>query len=157
MEGTRPLLVEIQGLTSESAFGHPRRTANGVDFNRLLLTLAVLDRRVGLGLGTQDVFLNVVGGLRIGEPGADLAVAMAIASSCLDSPIPQDVAFIGEIGLSGEIRAVQQLQPRLKEAVGLGFSRVYVPSSQRSTKDLPRGVEAVPVTTVKEAVEMVLK
>jgi DNA repair protein RadA/Sms len=107
MEGTRPLLVEVQGLTSPTPFGNPRRTANGIDFNRLLLTVAVLSRRVGLPLGEQDVFVNVVGGLQVREPGIDLALAAAIASSARDRPLPPDLAMVGEVGLSGEMRTVR--------------------------------------------------
>lgn len=157
MEGTRPLLVEIQGLTSASSFGHPRRTANGVDFNRLLLTIAVLTRRVGLRLMDQDVFVNVVGGLRVNEPAADLAVATAIASSVRDRPLPADLALIGEVGLSGELRAVPQMPARLREAAKLGFRRVVVPKSVRSDDILPEGIQVVPVRSVGEALTMVLK
>src|SRR3990172_7638437 len=109
MEGTRPLLVEVQGLTSPSAFGYPRRTANGVDNNRLLLLVAVLSRRVGIQLSDQDVFVNVVGGLQVSEPAADLALASAIASSAADRALPPDLALVGEVGLSGELRSVAQL------------------------------------------------
>ena len=156
MEGTRPLLVEIQGLTSARSFGHPRRTANGVDFNRLLLTIAVLTRRVGLRLMDQDVFVNVVGGLRVNEPAADLAVATAIASSVRDRPLPADLALIGEVGLSGELRAVPQMPARLREAAKLGFRRVVVPKSVRSDDILPEGIQVVPVRSVGEALATVL-
>lgn len=151
MEGTRPLLVEVQGLTSTTSFGHARRTANGVDFNRLLLTIAVLSRRVGLRLADQDVFVNVVGGLRVHEPAADLAVAAAIASSVRDLPIAADVALIGEIGLSGELRAVSQLESRLREAAKLGFQRVLVPKRVRKDERTPKGLELLPVRSVREA------
>jgi predicted ATP-dependent serine protease len=107
MEGTRPLLVEVQALASHSSFGYPRRTANGVDLNRLLLIVAVLSRRVGLRLFDQDVFVNVIGGLQVEEPAADLAVAVAIGSSVRDRPVAADVAVIGEVGLSGEVRAAR--------------------------------------------------
>lgn len=157
MEGTRPLLVEIQGLTSTSSFGHPRRTANGVDFNRLLLTIAVLTRRVGLQLMDQDVFVNVVGGLRVNEPAVDLAVAAAIASSVRDRPLPADLALIGEVGLSGELRAVPQMPARLREAAKLGFRRVVVPKRVRSDDILPEGMQVVPVRSASEALAMVLK
>ena len=109
MEGTRPLLVEIQALASTTSFGLPRRTANGVDLNRLLLLVAVLSKRVGLRLDDQDIFVNVIGGLRINEPAADLAVALAIASSMRNLALPNDLAAVGEIGLSGELRTVSQL------------------------------------------------
>ncbi|MEJ2605910.1 MAG: DNA repair protein RadA [Anaerolineales bacterium] len=153
MEGTRPLIVEIQGLTSATSFGHPRRTANGVDYNRLLLTIAVLSRRVGLRLADQDVFVNVVGGLRVQEPAADLAVAAAVASSIRDKALPANLALIGEIGLSGELRTVSQLESRLKEAAKLGFKRILVPKRARVGEKTPAGIEIVPVRSVGEALE----
>ena len=153
MEGTRPLLVEVQGLTSETAFGNPRRTANGLDYNRLLLTIAVLTRRVGLRLGNQDVFANVVGGLQVSEPAADLAVAVAIASSLKDRPLPADLALIGEVGLSGELRAVSQMAARLREAGKLGFRRVIVPHTVRRGESWPTDVRALPVRSVHQALE----
>jgi DNA repair protein RadA/Sms len=154
MEGTRPLLVEIQALASHTSFGHPRRTANGVDFNRLLLISAVLSRRVGLRLHDQDVFANVVGGLQVGEPAADLAVAMAIASSVRDRAVSADLAMVGEVGLSGEIRAVGQMAARLREAARLGFRRCLVPRSLgRNVEDAPQGIETIPVRALSEAVE----
>ncbi len=155
MEGTRPLLVEVQGLTSTTSFGHARRTANGVDINRLLLTTAVLSRRVGLRLADQDIFVNVVGGLRVYEPAADLAVAAAIASSVRDLPIAADMALIGEIGLSGELRAVSQLESRLREAAKLGFQRVLVPKRVREGEKAPKGMRLLPVRSVREALETV--
>jgi DNA repair protein RadA/Sms len=157
MEGTRPLLVEVQGLTSATSFGHPRRTANGVDFNRLLLTIAVLSRRVGVRLSDQDVFVNVVGGLRIHEPAIDLAVAAAITSSVKDLPLPADVAFIGEVGLSGELRTVPQMPARLKEASKLGFKRVVMPRVDLSTDPAPDGLEVIQVRGVREALSKLPK
>jgi len=157
MEGTRSLLVEIQALASHSSFGHPRRTANGVDFNRLLLITAVLTRRVGLRLYDQDVFANVIGGLQVGEPAADLAVAVAIASSVRDRPVAADLAVIGEVGLSGEVRAVGQTAARLKEAARLGFRRCLLPRSvRRGQEPLPEGIEPIEVRSVVEAVEKAL-
>ncbi|MCP4541008.1 MAG: DNA repair protein RadA [Chloroflexi bacterium] len=157
MEGTRSLLVEVQALASHSSFGHPRRTANGVDFNRLLLITAVLSRRVGLKLFDQDVFANVIGGLQVGEPAADLAVAVAIVSSVRDRPVAADMAVIGEVGLSGEVRAVGQLAARLKEAARLGFRRCLMPKSvRRGQEPLPQGIDAIPVRSVVEAVEKAL-
>lgn len=137
MEGTRPLLVEIQGLTSSSNLGNPRRTPNGVDFNRLLLVTAVLTRRVGLHLIDQDVFVNVVGGLRIDEPAADLAVAVAIASSIKDVPVKANAVLIGEVGLSGELRWVGQMSARLNEAAKLGFKTAIIPKLVRGGDDMP--------------------
>ncbi|MBI3158280.1 MAG: DNA repair protein RadA [Chloroflexi bacterium] len=153
MEGTRPLLVEVQGLTSPTQFGNARRTANGVDFNRLLLTTAVLTRRMGLRLGEQDVFVNVVGGLKIGEPAADLAVAAAIASSMQDQPVKADTALIGEVGLSGELRQVSQMPARLREAAKLGFKRAIVPKRIRKGEAWPDGIEVVEVRTLRAALE----
>lgn len=156
LEGTRPLLVEFQGLTSPTAFGNPRRTANGVDFNRLLLVAAVLTRRVGLKLADQDIFLNVVGGLQVEEPAADLAIAAALASSVRDRPIPADMAVIGEVGLSGELRAVPQLGLRLKEASKLGFRRVVIPRSARFEPP-PAGLELVSARSVADAIDSLLR
>ncbi|HEY76598.1 MAG TPA: DNA repair protein RadA [Thermoflexia bacterium] len=157
MEGTRPLLVEVQALTSHTSFGHPRRTANGVDFNRLLLIVAVLGRRVGLRLFDQDVFVNVVGGLQIDEPAADLAVAAAIGSSVHGKPLAADVVLVGEVGLSGEVRAVSQMEARLREAAKLGFRRCILPRTVRRARlQVPEGLELVPVRSVAEAVEKAL-
>ncbi len=157
MEGTRPLLVEVQGLTSQTAFGNPRRTANGVDMNRLLLTVAVLSRRVGLRLHDQDVFVNVVGGLQIKEPAADLALAAAIASSTKDLPLPADLAMVGEIGLSGELRSVGQLSARLREAAKLGFKRAVVPASRGEPEKPPDGLEVLAIRSLGEAIELALR
>jgi DNA repair protein RadA/Sms len=157
MEGTRPLLVEIQGLTSATSFGHPRRTANGVDFNRLLLTIAVLSRRVGIRLSDQDVFVNVVGGLRISEPAADLAVAAAISSSVKDFPLPADLAFIGEVGLSGELRTVPQMPARLNEASKLGFRRVVIPKVDISDDLRPEDLHVIQVRSLREALAEFLR
>ncbi|NIM95145.1 MAG: DNA repair protein RadA [Anaerolineales bacterium] len=154
MEGTRPLLVEVQGLTSMTTFGNPRRTANGVDFNRLLLTVAVLTRRVGIRLADQDVFINIVGGLRVNEPAVDLAMALAITSSVRDKPIAGDLAVLGEIGLSGEVRTVPQLAARLKEASNLGFSRVIAPQATLPKSDIPEGMDLIGVRSVREAIKM---
>ena len=156
MEGTRPLLVEIQALASTTSFGLPRRTANGVDFNRLLLLVAVLSKRVGLRLFDQDVFVNVVGGLRISEPAADLAVALAVASSFQNVPLPADLAAVGEVGLSGELRAVSHLERRLNEAAKLGFSRCIVPATHRLPQKSPAGLEMLPARSVSDALALAL-
>jgi DNA repair protein RadA/Sms len=156
LEGTRPLLVEIQGLTSTTTFGNPRRTPNGVDFNRLLLLTAVLTKRVGLKLGEQDVFVNVIGGLTVDEPAADLAVATAIASSVLDRPTRADCALVGEVGLSGELRAVSQLPLRLREAKQMGFKRLIVPRTLRAGDHRLDGLEIVPARTLGEALDAAL-
>jgi DNA repair protein RadA/Sms len=156
MEGTRPLLVEIQGLTSPTSFGNPRRTPNGVDFTRLLLIVAVLTRRVGLRLGEQDVFVNVVGGLTIYEPAADLAVAASIASSLRGAPVRADAALIGEVGLSGELRTVGQITHRLQEAAKLGFNTAIVPRRLHKGEPWPKDIEIVEVRSVREALAKAL-
>ena len=157
LEGTRPLLVEIQALASSTTFPNPRRTANGIDYNRLLLLTAVLTRRVRIPIHDKDVFVNVVGGLQIKEPAVDLAVALAIASSVRDQPLHADIAVIGEVGLSGELRAVSQLEARLKEARKLGFKRCIVPRSpRRHSFSLPEGLEAIACRTLREAIDVAL-
>ncbi len=158
MEGTRPLLVEVQALTSTTSFGLPRRTPNGVDMNRLLLLVAVLQKRMGLKLGDQDVFVNVIGGLRIGEPAADLAIAVAITSSMRDMPVAPDLAFVGEVGLSGELRAVGQLAARLNEASKLGFRRCLVPKSIRKPpiESAPAGLDIIGARSLGEAMDVAL-
>lgn len=157
MEGTRPLLVEIQSLASSSTFSNPRRTANGVDYNRLLLLTAVLSRRVHISLNDKDVFVNVIGGLQIKEPAADLATAVATASTVRDKPVHADMAFVGEIGLSGELRAVSQLESRLKEADKLGFKRCVVPKSAvRRLNETPEGMQVIGCRTLAEAIDVAL-
>lgn len=156
MEGTRPLLVEIQGLTSPTQFGNARRTANGVDFNRLLLIAAVLTRRIGLKLSEQDVFVNVVGGLQIDEPAADLAVAAAIASSWRDISVKADSVLIAEIGLAGELRMPGQMQARLREAQKLGFRTAIVPKALRKGEPYPKGIEIVEVRSIQQALDAAL-
>ncbi|MFW6042072.1 MAG: DNA repair protein RadA [Chloroflexota bacterium] len=157
LEGTRPLLVEIQALTSTTAFSNPRRTANGIDYNRLLLLTAVLTRRVNVGVHDKDVFVNVVGGLQIDEPAADLAVAVAIASGVKDRPVHADMAFVGEVGLSGELRAVSQLDVRLKEAAKLGFRRCIVPRSPgRAKVEVPDGLEVLECRSLGHALDVAL-
>jgi DNA repair protein RadA/Sms len=152
MEGSRPLLVEIQALSSATAFSQPRRTGNGIDFNRLLLVTAVLSKRVGLNLAVQDIFVNVIGGMKIGEPAADMAMAAAIASSYRNLPIAADLAIIGEVGLSGELRSVSHLPRRLSEAAKLGFKRAIVPrSALRRKDDLPKGIEVLGMRTLSDA------
>jgi DNA repair protein RadA/Sms len=153
MEGTRPLLVEIQGLTSPTQFGNARRTPNGVDFNRLLLIAAVLTRRVGIKLGEQDIFVNVVSGLKVDEPAADLAVAAAIASSWRDVPIRAEAVLIGEVGLAGELRMPGQMQIRLREAAKLGFKTAIVPKAIRKNNGWPKNIEIVEARSLKQALD----
>ena len=156
MEGTRPLLVEIQALTSQTSFGNPRRTPNGVDLNRLLLISAVLGKRVGFKLHEQDIFINVIGGLKVSEPASDLAMAVSIASSYLDRVIPADMVVIGEVGLSGEIRTVSQLGARLSEAQKLGFKRALVPRTRNQPEGIPKGLELITIRNVAEALKYAL-
>jgi DNA repair protein RadA/Sms len=156
MEGTRPILVEIQGLTSPTSFGNPRRTPNGIDFNRLLLVAAVLTRRVGVRLSDQDVFVNVVGGLTVGEPAADLAVAAAIASSVRNVPVRADTVLIGEVGLSGELRLVGQMPLRLREAANLGFKTAIVPRRMRRGESWPGGIKIVEARSLRQALDHAL-
>ncbi len=153
MEGTRPLLIEIQGLTSTTNFGNPRRTTNGVDFNRLLLVVAVLTRRNHLKLYDQDVFVNVVGGFNVDEPASDLATAAAIASSFLDKAIPPEVVMIGEVGLSGELRWVSQMTARLKEAQKMGFTKAIIPKRVHKADKLPSGIEIIEARSLVDAVK----
>ena len=157
MEGTRPLLVEVQGLTSASNLGNPRRTPNGLDFNRLLLITAVLGRRLGVNLSDQDVFVNIVGGLHVTEPAADLAVAAAIASSMRDIPVRADTVLIGEVGLSGELRWVGHMNSRLNEAAKLGFKTAIVPRKiRRGGEPWPAGIQIIEARSLREALSLSL-
>ncbi len=165
LEGSRPLLVEVQALTSPTAMPTPRRTVNGLDFNRLLLIAAVLTRRVGLSLAGQDVIASVVGGLRVHEPATDLGLALAIVSSHRDKPVPPDLVALGEVGLSGELRSLAQLERRLLEAERLGFRRCLLPEaalarSGGQTARMGRGIkpktklELLPAATLREAIKL---
>jgi len=156
LEGTRPLLVEIQALTSTTDFGLPRRTANGIDFNRLLLIVAVLGKRVGLALSSQDIIVNVVGGLRVNEPASDLGVALAIASSLRGVVIDPGLVAVGEVGLSGELRGVSQLERRLAEAGKLGFQRCLIPKRARGADPSAQGIELIGVESAGEAIRLAL-
>ncbi|MGH7388401.1 MAG: DNA repair protein RadA [Candidatus Rokuibacteriota bacterium] len=155
LEGTRPLLLELQALVTPASFGTPRRTVIGADYNRTCLLLAVLEKRAGVPLGTQDVFVNVAGGARIVEPAADLGVVVAAASSYLDRPVRGDVVVVGEVGLTGEVRAVTGLEARLREAAALGFREAVVPQSNLAEQPrLP--LEARGVTTVHAALDLLV-
>ena len=134
VEGTRPILIELQALTSQTVYGIPKRTANGIDYNRLALLIAVLEKKAGLMLGTQDVYMNVVGGLKINEPSIDLGIILATASSFKNIVIPKNMVIIGEVGLTGEVRRINMIEKRLKEAEKLGFKSCIIPES--SKKDL---------------------
>ncbi len=157
LEGSRPLLVEIQALTSATTFGQPRRTANGVDFGRMIMIAAVLSKRLGYKLGSQDIIVSATGGIKVAEPAADLAIALAIASSFTNAPVAAHLATLGEIGLSGELRPVPQLERRLGEVARLGFNRCLVPKAAIGKMFVPDGIKLLQVTTLKEAVEQGLK
>jgi DNA repair protein RadA/Sms len=153
LEGSRPLLVEIQSLTNPTSFGLPRRTANGIDLNRLLIITAVLSKRLGLRLGNQDVLVNVTSGLKIGEPAADLGIAMAIISSFRDVAVDPQLVAVGEIGLSGELRAVSQLDRRVNEAARLGFKQCIVPKANIKSGPAPKEIKLIPASTLQEAIK----
>ena len=153
MEGSRPLLVEVQALVSTSSYGNARRMASGVDQNRLSLLLAVLEKRAGLNLLGEDVFVNVAGGMIIDEPAADLGVITAVASSVRNRPIRQGTAVFGEVGLAGEIRGATQAPLRVREAAQMGFSRCILPPGNCPPTDVPNGIELVEVKTVGEALD----
>jgi DNA repair protein RadA/Sms len=157
LEGSRPLLVEVQALVAPTAYGTPRRTASGVDPNRLALLIAVLGRRAGIGLASHDVYANLAGGLAVDEPGLDLPLAIALASSLRDRPVQPGTVAIGEVGLLGELRAVAGLERRLREAARLGFTNAVVPTLGRaaSVPAVP-GLELVCVPTLAAALEAVL-
>lgn len=156
MEGSRPILAEVQALLAPSGFSTPRRTSNGLDYNRLYLLLAVLEKRGGMNVNACDAYLNVVGGLTLDEPAADLAACLAIASSFRDRPLPDKLAAVGEVGLTGEIRSVQALEQRLSEIAHLGFTQCVIPARIRGQLKAPKGMELIYVKTVREAVEKTL-
>ncbi len=153
VEGTRPLLIEIQALTTPSIFGMPRRTANGVDYNRVTLLMAVLEKKCGMSLGNQDAYINVVSGMRINEPAVDLGIVAAVASSFKNVSIPTDTIVIGEVGLTGEIRSVNLIEKRLKEAEKLGFKRCILPeSNQKLLKDSYK-LDIIGVGNIRQALK----
>ncbi len=156
LEGTRPLLVEIQALVTPTSYGTPQRAATGFDYRRLQLLLAVLEKREGLRLNTHDVFLNVAGGVRLEEPAVDLGVVAAVASSFRDIPGDTGTVLVGEVGLGGEIRTVSQLELRLKEAAKLGFERAIVPKNNLKNFTPPKGIETTGVDRLHEALDLVL-
>ncbi|MEA4964506.1 MAG: DNA repair protein RadA [Oscillospiraceae bacterium] len=156
MEGTRPVLAEVQALVARSSLSVPRRAADGFDFNRAILLLAVLEKRGGLNLSGADVYLNVIGGLRLDEPAADLPVALAIASSFRDKPLPDQLAAVGEIGLTGEIRSVSDLPKRLTELSRLGFTACVIPRHGTDALTPPEGLTLLRVRNIREAIEISL-
>lgn len=153
MEGTRPVLVEIQALIAPSSFGNPRRMATGVDHNRVSLLMAVLEKRVGMMLQNQDAYVKVAGGMKLDEPAIDLAIAVSIASSFRDHPTRPDDIFIGEVGLTGEVRRVSRIERRVQEAAKLGFKRVICSEKNLSGWSAPSSIEVIGVNTVQEALE----
>lgn len=157
IEGTRPFLVEVQGLVSRSSFNMVRQKAQGFDTNRLALLIAVLDKRLGLNLQDKDVFLNVVGGVKLMDPAADLAVALSLATALLDKPIDRSTVVVGEVGLSSEIRSVSQVALRVNEAQKLGFKRCIIPKNNiKSNAELNnKAIEILPVETVREALDLI--
>jgi DNA repair protein RadA/Sms len=156
MEGTRPLLVEVQGLSTRASYGAPQRVSTGFDRQRLALLLAVLEKRAGIAFGQLDVFLNVVGGVRLVETAGDLAVAAALASSVFDREVPGDAIFLGEIGLGGELRAIGQIERRLAEAARMGFNRAYLPRRAVPVRP-PAGLEVVGLRDVGELMERLFR
>jgi DNA repair protein RadA/Sms len=158
LEGSRPILVEVQALVAPGAIGLPRRTASGVDSNRVALLIAVLGRRAGVGLASHDVYVNLAGGLSVGEPGLDLPIAIALASSLRDRPLVDRTVAIGEVGLLGELRPVAGLERRLREAARLGFRRAVVPRGARGGASIPGvdGVHIIAAGSLREAVEAAL-
>ena len=154
MEGTRPILVEIQGLVSSSSLGTPRRTVLGLDTHRVALIAAVMEKRLGMNLSGLDIFMNVTGGVKIVEPAVDLAIAAALASSFLDKPVDKHTTLIGEIGLTGEIRAVSHVQARIKEAAKMGFTKCLVPSSTIKQLSRIKGMTIENISFLKSAMEV---
>lgn len=154
LEGTRPLLVEIQALVTKTNFGYALRRAQGFDYNRLNLLVAVLEKRIGLHLELEDIFVNVAGGIKIEDPAADLAVALSVASAFLDKPVMEDAVFLGEIGLSGEIRSISQPNLRINEAEKLGFKRCVLPRNIHKNLDYKtKTIEFIPIATLKDAMD----
>lgn len=156
MEGTRPVLAEVQALVTKTSFNVPRRTSDGFDFNRAALLIAVAEKRAGMKLSLFDAYLNVIGGLRLDEPGADLPVVLAIASSYRDVAIADDLVAIGEVGLTGEIRSVSQMNQRLQEVSRLGFKKVIIPKFGSDKLDIPAELTVYRVRNIREAIEMAM-
>ena len=153
MEGTRPILVELQSLTTQSVYGFPKRTANGIDFNRLALLIAVMEKKAGLMLGSQDVYLNVVGGLRINEPSIDLGIILSTCSSFKNIAIPKDVVVMGEVGLTGEVRRINLVEKRIKESEKLGFKKCIIPESNKKLLKDEYKLDIIGVKNIREAMK----
>ena len=156
MEGTRPVLAEVQALVTKTTFNVPRRAADGFDFNRAVLLMAVAEKRAAMKLNVFDAYINVIGGLRLDEPGADLPVVLAVASSYRDQAIPDDMVAIGEVGLTGEIRSVSHMNQRLGEVARLGFRKAIIPKNGSEKLDIPNGLTVYRVRNLREAIEVVL-
>ena len=157
MEGTRGVLAEIQALVTPTGFGNPRRMSNGIDINRVILLIAVLEKRARMNLSNSDVYINVAGGLRIDERATDLGICVAIATGQMDVSLPPDMIFIGEVGLGGEIRSVSNLEKRIAEAAKLGFKSAIVPKASLKNIKIPKGFAALGVTAIKEAIDIIKK
>ena len=157
MEGARPVLAEIQALAVPTTAGNPRRTSNGFDYNRAAMLLAVLEKRGGLKVSACDAYLNIIGGLNLDEPAADLAAVIALASSYLDRPVPADLVAIGEVGLTGELRSVSQLSQRISEVRRLGFSQCLIPARRRGDLPEPEGLRLIQVRNIGEAIRAALR
>ena len=156
IEGTRPIIAEIQALVSPTSFPAPRRTANGIDYNRLCLIIAVLEKRLGLKFYQNDVYMNVIGGLHIDEPASDAAIALSLISSLTDKAVPDDLIAIGELGLSGECRAVSNLEQRVKEAARLGFTKAIVPYKNIEKRQFDTSIELIPIHSIYEALRVLV-
>jgi DNA repair protein RadA/Sms len=156
VEGTRPVLVELQALVASTNFPSPKRMATGVDHHRVTMILAVLEKRIGMFLQNQDAYINVVGGVRLVEPAIDLSIAIALASSFRDQPTRVHDLCVGEIGLTGEVRAVSRIEQRMAEAVNMGFERIIFPEKNRRGLTPPKGIELIGVSKVEEALSAAL-
>ena len=155
IEGTRAILIELQALTTQSIFGFPKRTANGTDYNRLALLIAVLEKRAGIMLGSQDIYLNLVGGIRVNEPSIDLGMMMAVVSSFKNVAIPKDMVIIGEVGLTGEVRRINVIDKRLKEAEKLGFKTCIIPESNKKDLKEKYKLDIIGVSNINEAMKKI--
>ncbi len=160
LEGTRPMLIEIQSLVCPTGFGVPRRMATGLDYNRLTMLLAVLEKRVGLALYDQDAYVNVVGGIRLDEPACDLGIAAAVASSFRNRPVDDGCVLVGEVGLTGEVRAVSQIEKRISEAMRLGFRSIVIPEGNMKLAGqmkIKEGFRIIAVSNIREALEVIFR
>ena len=155
LEGTRPLLAEIQALVTPTAFGYAKRTTSGIDYNRAALLLAVLEKRGNLMLQNQDVYLTATGGIKLNEPAIDLAIVMAVASSYTNKEISSTDCFVGEVGLTGEIRRVNKIESRVKEAAKVGFKRIFIPKHNYQSDLANLGIEVIPIASIPQALKLV--